>query len=87
MVTGGLGALGSLVGSWAAAQGAGHILLLGRSASKSSSGNASLERLKTGATLVTMAMCDVACTDDCAALDRLMHGRPHVFHAGMGMRI
>jgi D-arabinose 1-dehydrogenase-like Zn-dependent alcohol dehydrogenase len=35
VISGGLGALGSLVGSWAASLGAQQILLLGRSASKS----------------------------------------------------
>lgn len=82
VISGGLGALGSLVGSWAAASGANNLTLLGRSVSRS--GNAALERLKTGAAATTFAMCDVSSAEDCAGICGDLHGPPSplFFHAG-----
>ncbi|BDA51455.1 probable oleandomycin polyketide synthase, modules 5 and 6 [Coccomyxa sp. Obi] len=82
VISGGLGALGSLVGSWAAASGAHNLVLLGRSASKA--GNAALECLKTGAAAATFAMCDVSSVEECAAVCGTCHGPPSplFFHAG-----
>lgn len=81
-VTGGLGALGSLVGSWAAAQGARHVTLLGRTASRPTSHNPSLDGLKVSNSLVTLAMCDVAAAGDWGALETAASGPRHIFHAG-----
>ena len=82
VISGGLGVLGSLVGSWASAAGAHNLTLLGRSAS--GSGNAALERLKTGAAAATFAMCDMSSAEDCAARCGNCHGPPSslFFHAG-----
>lgn len=88
IISGGMGALGSLVGCWAAAQHAQHIRLLGRSGHAASS-LAALNALRSTAACVTMAMCDLAAADDYSAAARhlLASGQPcrrHFFHAGRG---
>ena len=87
VISGGMGALGSLVGCWAAAQHAEHILLLGRSGHASCPPGAALARLRSSGACVTMAMCDVAAADDHTAAAQHMHAcghpcRRHFFHAG-----
>ena len=62
-VTGGTGALGSLVGSWAAASGAAHINLLARSAHAAGAHPAALA----GVSHISVIMCDVALQADVSA--------------------
>ena len=86
LISGGLGALGSLVGSWACAQGAGHVVLLSRSSHVSSSTHI-LVGLTQGDACLTVAMCDTGSSEDfCATAHRLLasgHAHlQHFFHAG-----
>ena len=80
-VTGGRGALGSLVGSWAAALGASHVSLLARSAHAAEAHPAA----RAGVSHISVIMCDVglqadvsawlaSCADRCAVPE-------HIFHA------
>jgi NAD(P)-dependent dehydrogenase (short-subunit alcohol dehydrogenase family) len=83
VVSGGFGALGSLVGSWAAAQGARSILLLGRNASRS--GSAALHSLVRQSEALSLAMCNITATEDCSAVCNQtfrLHGPHHFMHAG-----
>ena len=59
-MTGGTGALGSLVGSWAAALGASHVSLLARSAHAAEPRPAAL----VGGSHISVTMCDVALQAD-----------------------
>ena len=62
-VTGGTGALGSLVGSWAAALGASHVSLLARSAHAAEAHPAVLA----GVRHISVVICDVAIQADVSA--------------------
>ena len=63
-MTGGTGALGSLVGSWAAALGASHVNLLARSAHAAEAHSAALAG---GGSHISVVMCDVALQADISA--------------------
>lgn len=81
-ITGGMGALGSLVGSWAAAQGASHVSLLARSRSNNVAGPA----LAAAPCSVCMILCDIALQENVHAClqsycNSISPGPQHVLHA------
>ena len=67
LITGGLGALGLVVATWMAEQGARHLVLMGRGA-PSASAQEKLDALRAGGTEVTVAHGDVARADQVAAV-------------------
>lgn len=67
LITGGLGALGCVVASWMAEQGARHLVLMGRS-DASASAQVTLDALRAVGTEVMVARGDVARADDVAAV-------------------
>ncbi|MFC8047503.1 type I polyketide synthase [Nocardia sp. NPDC057353] len=68
LVTGGTGALGARVARWAAANGAGHLLLLGRRGPDAPGAAELAAELRGSGAAVTIAACDVADRDAVAAL-------------------
>ena len=71
LVTGGLGGLGLAVAAWLAAQGAGHIVLLGRSGAVTAAQHEAVARLS-AQTRVTVARADVASEPALAAVLRAL---------------
>ncbi|MFC8047898.1 type I polyketide synthase [Nocardia sp. NPDC057353] len=59
LITGGTGALGGHVARWAAAAGAGHLLLLSRSGERAESAQALVAELRETGAAVTLRACDV----------------------------
>ncbi|MFI6345298.1 type I polyketide synthase [Streptomyces sp. NPDC050560] len=68
LITGGLGDLGTHVARWAAAAGAGHLLLLGRRGSDTPGAEELRAELTAAGACVTIAACDVADRDALAAV-------------------
>ncbi len=60
LITGGLGGLGLSVAQWLADQGAGHLVLMGRSGAASAEQRAAIEALQNKGARVTIAKADVA---------------------------
>ncbi|GJL54718.1 MAG: hypothetical protein NPIRA02_18500 [Nitrospirales bacterium] len=60
LITGGFGGLGKDVAKWLAAHGAGHLMLVGRSAGKSRIDQAFMEELQQTGTQVSACACDIA---------------------------
>ncbi|MDC3985913.1 type I polyketide synthase [Polyangium jinanense] len=69
LVTGGLGGLGLSVAGWLAEQGAGHLVLVGRSGATTPAQQAAVAALEAKGARVTVARADVA---DRAALERVL---------------
>jgi acyl transferase domain-containing protein/aryl carrier-like protein len=80
LVTGGLGGLGLSVAGWLADQGAGHLVLLGRSGAASPEQQAAVAALSARGARVTVARADVA---DRGQLERVLH---EVDATGMPLR-
>ena len=70
IVSGGLGALGTIAAKWLAGQGRRNICLLGRSGRAAAKEEASLQELlsKLGSAQITMSKCDTASLDEAAAM-------------------
>jgi myxalamid-type polyketide synthase MxaE and MxaD/epothilone polyketide synthase C/epothilone polyketide synthase D len=71
LVTGGLGGLGLRVAGWLAEQGAGHLVLLGRSGAASPEQQAAIAALEAQGARVTVARVDVT---DRAEMERVLEG-------------
>ena len=72
-ITGGTGALGSLVGSWVAASGVSHVSLMSRSGAHHGcdSGQASVS------SKISITLCDVSLEEDI----KVVPGAQHILHA------
>lgn len=69
VVTGGLGMIGSIVGSWLITQSAAKVVLLGRSGRPGRDSTAVLDMLRSGAdAMITMLRCDVSSAEEISAL-------------------
>ncbi|MDC0746351.1 type I polyketide synthase [Polyangium mundeleinium] len=80
LVTGGLGGLGLSVAGWLAEQGAGHLVLVGRSGAATPAQQAAVAALEAKGARVTVARADVA---DRAELERVLH---EIGASGMPLR-
>nr|WRX36518.1 hypothetical protein [Cystobacterineae bacterium] len=80
LVTGGLGGLGLSVAGWLAEQGAGHVVLLGRSGAASAEQQSAVASLEARGTRVTVAKVDVA---ERSQLERVLDG---ISMSGMPLR-